>query len=128
MFFFPYWSSPGPQSCLQLLEGQVLLLGLASRLPSGLRGGGDRGTSKARDGGGAGDATWTEETEAGSAVKDTTGEMGTTAPPPLPSLESLSLSKWTRAACWALRVAERWAGRVLKPAVSCSTLCSRDSI
>ncbi|TNN72939.1 hypothetical protein EYF80_016868 [Liparis tanakae] len=104
-----------------LLEGPVLLLGLASRPPSGLRGGGDRGTSRATvgtwDGGGAGDAAWTEATEAGAAVKDTAGEAGTTAPPP-----------WTRAACWALSVAERWAGSALKPAVSCSTLCSRDSI
>lgn len=113
----------------------MLRLGLASRLPSGLSGGGDRGDSKAKvgtwDGGGAGDATWTGDTEAVAVVKEAAGDSGTTAPPPtlpLPSLASLSRSKWTRAACWALRVAERWAGRVLKPAVSCSTRCSSDSI
>lgn len=77
---------------------QVLRLGLASRLPSGLSGGGDRGDSKAKvgtwDGGGAGDATWTGETVA--VVKEAAGDSGTTAPPPtlpLPSLTSLSRSK-----------------------------------
>lgn len=133
----PYLSTPAPQSCLQQLEVQVLRLGLASTLPSGLSGGGDRGDSRAKEGAwdraGAGDGTWTGETEAGAVVKEEAGDSGTTAPPPpppppLPSLESLSRSKWTRAACWALRVAERWAGRVLKPAVSCSTRVSRESI
>lgn len=111
-------------------------LGLASRLPSGLSGGGDRGESKAKVGTwagvGAGAAvTWTGETEVEAVVREAPGDSGTTAPPPpppLPSLASLSRSRWTRAACWALRVAERWAGRALKPAVSCSTRCSRDSI
>lgn len=113
-------------------------LGLASKLPSGLSGGGDRGDSKAKigtwAGGGAGAATWTGDTAVGAVVIEAAGDIGTTAPPPplppppLPSLTSLSRSRWTRAACWALRVAERWAGRALKPAVSCSTRCSRDSI
>jgi len=113
----------------------VLGLELASRLPSGLSGGGERGDSKAKvetwAGGGAVAVTWTGETEVGAVVKEVAGDSGTIAPPtppPLPSLASLSRSRWTRAACWALRVAERWAGRALKPAVSCSTRCSRDSI
>lgn len=73
----------------------MLGLGLASRLPSGLKGGGgDKGDSRdkaetcAR--GGAGAATWTEEAVAGAVVED--GDSGTTAPPPLPSLASLSRS------------------------------------
>lgn len=130
--FSLYWSSES----LQQLETQVLRLELGSRLPSGLRGGEDSGDSKARagtwDGAGTGVAIRTGEMEAGAVLKEAPGDSGTTAPPPppppLPSLASLSWSKWMRAACWALRVAERWAGSELKPAVSCSTRCSRDNI
>lgn len=82
---------PAPQQ----LEVDVLGLGLASRIPSGLRGGGDSGVSKdkaeicARGGGGA--ATWTGETEPGAAVRDVDGDSGTTAPPmPPPPLQSLA--------------------------------------
>lgn len=106
-------------------------MGLASALPSELSGGGDsRAKVGTGAGGGAGAVIWTGETEAGAVDIEVAGDNGTTAPPPspLPSLASLSRSRWTSAACWALRVAERWAGRALKPAVSCSTRCSRDSI
>jgi len=93
---------------------QGLGLGVASGLASGLRGGGERGDSKDKvetcASGGEGAVTWTGERETGAVVKDADGDSGTTAPPPpppLPSLASLSRSRWTRAACWALRVAER---------------------
>lgn len=119
----------------QQLEMQVLRLAPAPGLPSGLRGGEDSGDSKARVGtwGGdwAGDATWVGVMEPGAAVKEAPEGIGATVPPPappLPSLASLSWSRWMRAACWALRVAERWAGSELKPAVSCSMRCSRDNI
>lgn len=77
----------------------MLGLELASKLPSGLRGGGDRGDSNAKvetgAEGGAGAVTWTGETEAGAVVKEAAGDSGTTAPPPppLPSLASLSQSR-----------------------------------
>lgn len=87
---------------------------LASRLPSGLCGGGDRGDSRAKVGtwaeACAGEETWTGEAEDEALVKGVAGDRGTTAPPsppPLPSLASLSRSRWTKAACCALRVAER---------------------
>lgn len=129
----PCLSFIGPKSCPQQLEVQELGLGLASRLPSGLKGGGgDKGDSNDKAetcaSGGAGAATWTGDAVVGAVVTDAAGDSGSTAPPPLLSLASLSRSSWTRAACWALRVAERCAGRALKPAVSCSTRCSRDSI
>lgn len=73
-------------------------LELASRLTSGLRGGGDRGDSKAKvetgAGGGTGAVTWTGETETGAVVEVAAGDSGTTVPtPPLPSLASLSWSR-----------------------------------
>lgn len=99
--------------------------------PSGLAGGEDSGDSRARMGtwGGdcAGDATWVGVMEAGAVAKETPEGTGAAAPP-LPSLASRSWSRWMRAACWALRVADRWAGSELKPAVSCSMRCSSDNI
>lgn len=43
-------------------------------------------------------------------------------------LASRSCSKRMSAVCCAFSVAERWAGRALKPAVSCSTRCSKLNI
>lgn len=58
-----------------------------------------------------------------AAVGDSTaGTVG------LKTLASRSRSSWMRAACWALSVADRWAGRALKPTVNRSTRCSRLNI
>lgn len=120
-----------PHRAPQQLETEGLGLEPPSGPPTGLMGGEDRGDSRARVGtwGGdcAGDATWAGVMEAGAVAKETPEGRGGAAPP-LPSLASRSWSRWTRAACWALRVAERWAGSELKPAVSCSMRCSRDNI
>lgn len=98
----PYLFPSSPESGTQQLELQVLGFGVASRLTSGLTGGGDSGLSKdkleicAKVDGGA--ATWIGETETAALLKEAVGDRGTTAPPPpdpppLPSRASLSRSR-----------------------------------